>query len=88
MSQIISHSKSLDLLRFPLAVVILIVHVFNTNGITFQGITSGFEKYPLFMGGKSLYRWFLEESKCTYLLFHFWLCLFLRSKNDKGNLYP
>ena len=42
-------SQSLDLLRFPLAVVILSIHVFSTNGITFQGVTSDFESFPFFL---------------------------------------
>ena len=42
-------SQSLDLLRFPLAVVILLIHIFSTDGITFQGKTLTFESYPLFL---------------------------------------
>ena len=42
-------SQSLDLLRFPLAVVILMIHVFSTEGITFQGKTMDFESFPFFL---------------------------------------
>lgn len=30
-------SRALDLLRFPLAIVIVIVHIFMNDGITIQG---------------------------------------------------
>lgn len=43
-------SQTLDLLRFPLALVVLIVHVFASGGITFQGHTTTFESYPIFTG--------------------------------------
>ena len=49
MGRIDLRSQSLDLLRFPLAVVVLTIHIFSTEGITFQGITSNFEDYPFFM---------------------------------------
>lgn len=42
-------SQSLDLLRFPLAVVILLIHVFSTEGIVFQGNTLSFDSYPFFL---------------------------------------
>ena len=42
-------SQSLDLLRFPLAVVILMIHVFSTEGITFQGKTMDFDAFPFFL---------------------------------------
>ncbi len=83
MSQIISHSKSLDLLRFPLAVVILIVHVFNTNGITFQGITSGFEKYPLFMGVNHFIDGFLRSQSVPIYYFISGYVFFLGVKMTK-----
>ena len=43
-------SQTLDLLRFPLALVVLIIHVFASNGITIQGDTTTFESYPIFTG--------------------------------------
>ena len=49
MGRIDLRSQSLDLLRFPLAVVVLTIHIFSTEGITFQGTTSNFEDYPFFM---------------------------------------
>lgn len=42
-------SQTLDLLRFPLAVVVLMVHIFSSNGITFQGRRFTFDEYPVFM---------------------------------------
>ncbi len=42
-------SQSLNLLRFPLAVIILSIHVFWTGGITFQNVTLEFNEYPFFM---------------------------------------
>lgn len=41
-------SQSLDLLRFPLAVVIVIIHTFNTNGFTLQGTSISVDNMPLF----------------------------------------
>ena len=41
-------SQSLDLLRFPLAVVIVIIHTFNTGGITLQGTSISVDNMPLF----------------------------------------
>ena len=41
-------SQALDLLRFPLAVVVLAVHVFSSDGIIIQGETSGWADYPIF----------------------------------------
>lgn len=42
-------SQSLDLLRFPLAVVVLIVHVFTVTEIVYQGKNVNAEAYPLFV---------------------------------------
>lgn len=39
-------SQSLDLLRFPLAVIIVMIHVFSANGITIQGIEYNFDAFP------------------------------------------
>jgi hypothetical protein len=32
------HSQALDLLRFPLAIVVLLVHVFTADGMTVRGV--------------------------------------------------
>lgn len=42
-------SKSLDLLRFPLALVVLTIHVFTTDGLTIHGQTVTFENMPLML---------------------------------------
>ena len=44
-------SQALDLLRFPLAVVVLTVHIFNTQhqGLSFSGQTVNFNDYPIFI---------------------------------------
>lgn len=42
-------SQSLDLLRFPLAVVVLIIHVFTSTGVKIQGETMGTDAYPVFL---------------------------------------
>lgn len=65
----ITHSQSLDLLRFPLAIVIVIVHVFNSGGITFQGVTSGFEAYPFFMGVNRFIDGFLRSQSVPIYYF-------------------
>ena len=39
-------SQSLDLLRFPLAVVVLIVHTFSSGGLTVQGTKFTFDELP------------------------------------------
>jgi len=42
-------SQTLDLLRFPLAVVILTVHVINPDGFTIRGVDYSFDTMPGFM---------------------------------------
>lgn len=42
-------SQSLDLLRFPLAVVVLIVHVFTISDVAFGGQRLSVEDFPLFV---------------------------------------
>lgn len=42
-------SQSLDLLRFPLALVVLIIHTFNTNGLTIQGNTLSIDDMPILL---------------------------------------
>ena len=41
-------SQSLDLLRFPLAVVIVIIHTFNTNGFTLRGTSISVDNMTIF----------------------------------------
>lgn len=42
-------SQSLDLLRFPLAVVVLTIHTFSVDGFTFRGTEYTFENMPVLM---------------------------------------
>ncbi len=42
-------SQSLDLLRFPLAVVVVVVHVFTTDGLSIQGHFVSTVEYPCFV---------------------------------------
>lgn len=42
-------SQSLDLLRFPLAVVIVIIHTFSTNGFTIQGNKVSLDNMPFLL---------------------------------------
>lgn len=42
-------SQTLDLLRFPLAVVVLMIHTFTTKGLQVRGEELQFTDYPLFM---------------------------------------
>ena len=42
-------SQSLDLLRFPLAVVVLTIHTFSSEGFMLQGAPVSFESMPFFM---------------------------------------
>lgn len=41
--------NTLDLLRFPLAIVVLSIHIFSSQGITIQGNEYSFEKFPIFL---------------------------------------
>lgn len=41
------HSQALDLLRFPLACIIVFVHIFTNSSVTVQGITYPFADMPL-----------------------------------------
>lgn len=42
-------SQSLDLLRFPLAVAILVVHTFSTDGLTFHGTHISINQMPILL---------------------------------------
>ncbi|MDE5944621.1 MAG: acyltransferase [Rikenella sp.] len=42
-------SQALDLLRFPLAVIIVLIHTFNTGGLTVQGQVYNTDQYPIFI---------------------------------------
>ncbi len=42
-------SQALDLLRFPLAVVILTVHTFSSNGFMLRGVEYSFDSMPCFI---------------------------------------
>lgn len=42
-------SQSLDLLRFPLAVVVLVIHTFHTGGLILQGHEFSVDTYPFFI---------------------------------------
>lgn len=42
-------SQSLDLLRFPLAVVVLTIHTFSTDGFTIQGNSVSLENFPILL---------------------------------------
>ena len=42
-------SQTLDLLRFPLAVVVLMIHTFTTEGLDLRGQKFLFTDYPVFM---------------------------------------
>ena len=70
-------SMTLDLLRFPLALVILISHVFSTDGIYVQGEIYSFNHYPVFMGVNHFINAFLRaQSPPIYFFisgfFFFW----------------
>lgn len=53
-------SQSLDLLRFPLAVVVLIIHVFTITEIVHQGRIVDAESYPLFVVVRNFVNAFLR----------------------------
>lgn len=53
-------SQALDLLRFPLAVVIVIIHVFTPEGIKIQGEVLSLDAYPVFMEVKNIINGFLS----------------------------
>lgn len=42
-------TQSLDLLRFPLVVIVLTIHVFTTQGFTFRGTEYSFETMPILL---------------------------------------
>ena len=76
-------SQSLDLLRFPLAVVILLIHVFSTDGITFQGRTLTFESYPLFLFVNRLIDGFLRGQSVPIYYFISGFVFFIGGKMTK-----
>lgn len=76
-------SQSLDLLRFPLAVVILLIHVFSTEGITFQGKTLDFESYPFFLFVNRLIDGFLRGQSVPIYYFISGFVFFIGGKMTK-----
>lgn len=63
-------SDSLNLLRFPLAVVVLTIHTFNSAGtFTMQGQEYDFSTLPLFMGVTRLINGFLRGQSVPVYFF-------------------
>ena len=50
-------TQSLDLLRFPLALVILTLHVFPAEKFRVRGIEYSFEKMPVFQEVNHFFDW-------------------------------
>lgn len=76
-------SQSLDLLRFPLAVVILLIHVFSTSGIIFQGKTLDFESFPFFLFVNRFIDGFLRGQSVPIYYFISGFVFFLGGKMTK-----
>lgn len=62
-------SQSLDLLRFPLAVIVLIIHVFTTDGLVFHGVVYSFNTMPILLEINNLINGFLRGQSVPIYFF-------------------
>lgn len=69
MNKVKLHSQALDLLRFPLAVAVVCVHVFNTGGLEFQNEVINWSNYPLFLNFNYLVDAFLRKQSVPIFYF-------------------
>ena len=61
MSIVKLHTQALDLLRFPLAIAVVCVHVFNTRGLEIQGDIINWNNFPLFLNVNYLVDAFIRK---------------------------
>ncbi len=78
-------SQSLDLLRFPLAVAVLIIHTFNSEGLTIQGVNISFDEMPFFQELNYFIDGFLREKSVPIFYFISGYVFFLGVKLTKEN---
>ena len=64
-----SRSQALDLLRFPLAVVILTVHVFGTGVLAVHGVEYSLENIPVMSGVMGFINAFLRDQSVPIYFF-------------------
>lgn len=76
-------SQSLNLLRFPLAVVVLVVHVFSTNDLLLQGETFTVDSHPLFLWVNNFIDGFLRDQSVPVYFFISGFVFFLGIKLTK-----
>lgn len=62
-------TQALDLLRFPLAVVVLSVHVFSAQGLSFGGENINFESFPVFIELNNIINAFLRSQSVPIYYF-------------------
>ena len=62
-------SQSLDLLRFPLAVVVVIIHTFSTRNVTVQGVPFSLEDMPILLEVNHFINGFLREHSVPIYFF-------------------
>lgn len=62
-------SQSLDLLRFPLAVVVVIIHIFSISGFAIHGVEVSLDNMPVFDEVKTFIAGFLKDQSVPVYFF-------------------
>lgn len=78
-------TQSLDLLRFPLVVVVLTIHVFTTEGFTLRGTEYSFESMPIFLTVNHFIDGFLRGQSVPIYFFISGFVFFLGIELTKEN---
>lgn len=72
--------NTLDLLRFPLAIVVLSIHIFSIQEITIHGIKYTFDNFPLFLFFNNVIDAFLRGQSVPIYFFISGYVFFLNTK--------
>lgn len=62
-------SQALDLLRFPLAIIVLVIHTFNTNGLRIHGTTIPIDNKPFSLAVNHIIDGFLRGQSVPIYFF-------------------
>ena len=81
------HSQALDLLRFPLAIAVVCVHVFNTRGLEIQGDIINWNNFPLFLNVNYLVDAFIRKQSVPIFYFIAGYVFFLNFDGTKSCYY-
>ena len=81
-------SQTLDLLRFPLAVVVLLIHTFGVEGLGVNGRAFEPEQYPLFVVVRDAIEAFLGGQSVPVYFFISGYVFFLGVEWTRGDVCP